>query len=439
MPPRTKRTKNVVAGTSARAEKEKVSGWERSKFSNKYHHKLKKLGLLATEGAVQIPRDEAILNPPKGFLNHQILSSLPTTPEGGDVPEQAIITDDLQETSVRNNEPAESEKSAGSSDRISESVPASGFARPVAFLEKRNRKRTTDEEDSGASKLSQPSAEESCHEEQAEFDPFASAPVVSSDDEEHLDLEASRPTNTGTSHTMVLSEDPKAAPESSDPPRSLRVLKKKPRTGPAGKEPVMKEMVDIGSRFIGFRDEGALHLAEKRTQELEKKLEASEKAHEEAERKVASVGDLRDRLHAAETALSEKEGQIAKREAAIIAHLDTQSARFSKKIGEMYTRNPDLEEDALLDTLSILEKNCTLARDCLKVSRIALERIFPHFFSKAALPDKFELLAKIFTEKGDPALAHRQSSLKIGVEGTIALVIAIARRLTGSKLQLFED
>jgi hypothetical protein len=55
---------------------------------------------------------------------------------------------------------------------------------------------------------------------------------------------------------------------------------------------------------------GALHLAEKRAQELEKKLGASEKSREEAERKVASVGDFRDRLHAAETALSEKEGRL---------------------------------------------------------------------------------------------------------------------------------
>jgi hypothetical protein len=88
-----------------------------------------------------------------------------------------------------------------------------------------------------------------------------------------------------------------------------------------------------------------------------------------------------------------------------------------------------LEEDALLDTLSILEMNCTLAHDCLKVAQIALERIFPHFFPKATLPDKFELLAKKFTAKADPALAHRQASLKIGVEGTIALVIANGKKL----------
>ena len=100
----------------------------------------------------------------------------------------------------------------------------------------------------------------------------------------------------------------------------------------------------------------------------------------------------------------------------------------------MYIMNQDLEEDALLDTLSILEINCTLARDCLKAGRFALERIFPHFFPKAALPDKFELLAKSFTDKGDPALAHRQSSLKIGVEGTIALVMASGEKIDWAKV-----
>ena len=100
----------------------------------------------------------------------------------------------------------------------------------------------------------------------------------------------------------------------------------------------------------------------------------------------------------------------------------------------MYTRNQDSEEDALLDTLSVLEMNCTLARDCLKAARIAFERMFPHFFPKAELPDRFELLAKSFTDKGDLVLAHRQSSLKIGVEGTIALVIASGEKVDWAKV-----
>jgi hypothetical protein len=117
--------------------------------------------------------------------NHQILYSLPPLPEGGDVPERAIVTDDSQETSVRESEPTESEKSAGSSDKISESVHASGSSQtnslpPTASPEKRKRKRTPDKEDSGTSKMSQPATEESSPKEQANFDPFASPANVSS-------------------------------------------------------------------------------------------------------------------------------------------------------------------------------------------------------------------------------------------------------------------
>jgi hypothetical protein len=95
-----------------------------------------------------------VLTRPFIVQNHQTLSSLPPLPEGGDVPERAIITDDSQETSVRDSEPAESKKSAGSSDKVSESVHASGSSQtnslpPVASPEKRKRKRTPDEEDSG--------------------------------------------------------------------------------------------------------------------------------------------------------------------------------------------------------------------------------------------------------------------------------------------------
>jgi hypothetical protein len=76
------------------------------------------------------------------------------------VPERAIINDDSQETSVRDSEPAESDKSAASSEKISESAHISGSSYtnsipPVTSPEGRKRKRTGDEEDLGASKLSE--------------------------------------------------------------------------------------------------------------------------------------------------------------------------------------------------------------------------------------------------------------------------------------------
>jgi hypothetical protein len=56
--------------------------------------------------------------------------------------------------------------------------------------------------------------------------------------------------------------------------------------------------------------------------------------------------------------------------------------------------------------------------------RGALKRVFLHFFLKDTQPEVFSQLAQHFLEKDDPALAYRQASLKIGVEGTIALVAA---------------
>ena len=117
--------------------------------------------------------------------NHQSLSSLPPLPEGGDVDERAVVNDDSQESSVPESEPAESQKSAGSSDKDSESEKPSDSAHsvsppPAASPDKGKRKRNADEEDSGASKLSEPVAEESSPEEQEVFDLYTATGAVSS-------------------------------------------------------------------------------------------------------------------------------------------------------------------------------------------------------------------------------------------------------------------
>jgi hypothetical protein len=78
--------------------------------------------------------------------------------------------------------------------------------------------------------------------------------------------------------------------------------------------------------------------------------------------------------------------------------------------------------------------NCTLARDCLNEGRAAFERLFPHFFPKDLVPDKSEPLAKCFTGKDDPVLAYRQSALKVGVDGTIALVMASDEKIDWAKV-----
>ncbi|KAM0825031.1 hypothetical protein ACQ4PT_069829 [Festuca glaucescens] len=313
---------------------------------------------------------------------------------------------------------------------------------PATSPDGRKRKRS-DDEDSGASKLAEPAAEESSPEEQEFFDPFAETGAVSSADEgeENEEPEAHGPAPTSTSNTLVISEERRVASENSPPPQhnpeaptpvpSPRApKKKKAKTG----APLMKELVNLGSQFIGFRDEAAalrdaLRRAEGRADDLEAKLKASEAARKKAEKDVAAAEGLRQKLQAAEDALSNKEAQQIERENEISTRLETQSRRFSTgKMSEQYHLSQE-SDDRLLDTLDILELNCDLARKCMTSARNALKRVFPHFFPKENQPEIFSQLAHHFLAKDDPALAYRQASLKIGVEGTIALVAASGQKI----------
>jgi ADP-heptose:LPS heptosyltransferase len=78
--------------------------------------------------------------------------------------------------------------------------------------------------------------------------------------------------------------------------------------------------------------------------------------------------------------------------------------------------------DRLLDTLPLLEINGDLARRSIADTRSAFTRLFPYFFPKKIQPYTFSELAKHFIPEEDLGLAFRQENLKIGVEGTIALV-----------------
>jgi hypothetical protein len=76
------------------------------------------------------------------------MDSLPPLPEGGDVEERAVVTDDNQEAPSFVNEPAESRRSAGSA--ASEET-TSAQSPPPAISPKNKRKRDSGE-DSGTSK-----------------------------------------------------------------------------------------------------------------------------------------------------------------------------------------------------------------------------------------------------------------------------------------------
>ncbi|KAK1610891.1 hypothetical protein QYE76_034564 [Lolium multiflorum] len=245
-------------------------------------------------------------------------------------------------------------------------------------------------------------------------------------DEEEVEPEAHGPANTSTSNTLVLFEDrrivpvpPQDDPEASTPVPSPRAPKpKKAKTGAAGKQeiatgsmsaplledPLIKELVNLGSQFIGFRKEAAtlreaLHCVEGRADDLEAKLKANEEACKRAEKDATGVEDLRRMLQAAEDALSDKEAKQVERDNDIIMHLETQSRRFST------------------------------GRWCLTSARNALKHVFPHFFPKDTQAKIFSQLVQHFLEKDDPTLVYRQASLKIGVEGTIALVATSGQKV----------
>jgi hypothetical protein len=91
------------------------------------------------------------------------------------------------------------------------------------------------------------------------------------------------------------------------------------------------------------------------------------------------------------------------------------------RMGEDFTLHV-VEEDRLLDTLSILELHGDLARTNIFDARATFTRLFPHFFPKQTQPKTFSELARRFLPEEDLALAYRQENLKVGVEGTIALV-----------------
>ncbi|KAK1669948.1 hypothetical protein QYE76_058107 [Lolium multiflorum] len=85
--------------------------------------------------------------------DHPNLVSLPPLPEGGDVEERAVISDDNPDAPSFANEPAESRRSAGSDEKedVSEAT-ASAQSLPPA-VSPRNKRKRDDAEDSGTSKV----------------------------------------------------------------------------------------------------------------------------------------------------------------------------------------------------------------------------------------------------------------------------------------------
>ncbi|KAK1613207.1 hypothetical protein QYE76_036880 [Lolium multiflorum] len=306
-------------------------------------------------------------------------------------------------------------KSAASSEREDSEATASTHSLPSAVSPGNKRKRD-EVADSGTSKAGAPPAEEVVPTEgRTTFNPYEDALVSSGDEDENPPIDATA--RTSTSHTLVVSEAQPDGEETSPPQQDIEL------TAPI---PLMKEFIRLGTQFVGYRDhakelEANLAEANKRADALALKLEQSEKAREKAESDAAAVKDLRKRLHDAENSLSEHITQQSAREEEIVTRLESQSRRFVRRTQQDYDlENP--EGDRLLDALSLLEIHGDEARQGLTDARIVLSRLFPFYFVKKEEPETFTALANCFKSKEDLGPSLRQEGLKIGVEGTIALV-----------------
>ncbi|KAK1627915.1 hypothetical protein QYE76_002230 [Lolium multiflorum] len=390
--------------------------------------------------------------------NHPSMDSLPPLPEGGDVEERAIVTDDNQEAPSFVNEPADSRKSAGSVEKDAASEDTTSAQTPPPAVSPKNKRKRNDVEDSGTS---QPK-ETALSPQKAAYDPYLASLISSDDDEETPTLDVAA--RTSTSRTLVISEPrvegeessppqqnigastPPPSPRASSPKRARTEIIAEPTlqlsssSNPLMEDPMIKDLLRIGAQFVGYREyanktEEKLAEANERANTLSQQLEHSEKARKKAEldatearaeadkakADAAGVEDLRKRLHTAETSLSDHIAAQSAREEAILKRLRTQSRRFVARTAQEF----QLEEpanDPLLDALSFLEVHGSEAREGIDQAKAGLSRLFPYFFPKKEEPATFLNLAKCFNPSEDLGLRVRHENMKVAVENTVALV-----------------
>ncbi|KAK1608000.1 hypothetical protein QYE76_031673 [Lolium multiflorum] len=378
-------------------------------------------------------------------VNHDTTSPLPPLPEGGEVEERAVVTDDNQGTSRPESEIAGSRKSAASSEKEIETEATASTHSPSSAVSPRNKSKRGEIADSGTSKTGASPAEEVIPDAGKKFfDPYEDALVSSGDEDENPPIDATA--RTSKSRTLVVSEAQPDGDETS--PHQQDIEHPTPIASPRASSPMrarpfMKELIRLGTQFVGYRDyaaklEETLAESNKRADALAVKLEQSEKARKKAEADAAAVEGLRKRLHDPETSLSDNISQQSAREKEILTRLESQSRRFVRKTQQDYELESP-EGDPLLDALSLLEIHGDEAREGLAEARTGLSRLFPYFFKKKEVPATFVALAKCFNSQEDLGLQLRQEGLKVGVEGTIALVADIQQEVDWARVGNAEE
>ncbi|KAK1678252.1 hypothetical protein QYE76_039100 [Lolium multiflorum] len=385
--------------------------------------------------------------------NHPTMASLPPLPEDGEVEERAVVDDVNQETPSFVNEPADSRKSAGSTEKDAASEDTTSAQSPPPAVSPKSKRKRSNAEDSGTSKPEETAPAP----RKAAYDPYIES-IISSDDEETPTLDVAA--RTSTSHTLVISEKPVEGEESSPPqqnvdtstpssprapsPKRARVEKivdPAPQLGssspPLLDDPMIKDLLRIGSQFIGYREyasraEEKLAEANERADALAQKLEQSEAAlkkaelaaskakveADEAKAKAAGVEELQKKLEDATAALDEHKAAQAARDEGILKRLKSQSRPQTNQDFDL--DNP--VNDPLLDALSLLEFHGREIREGVANANAGLSALFPYFFPKKEEPATFLNLAKMFNASEDLGLKMRQENMKVAVESTVALV-----------------
>ncbi|KAK1641936.1 hypothetical protein QYE76_059741 [Lolium multiflorum] len=339
--------------------------------------------------------------------NHPTMASLPPLPEDGEVEEQAIVAEDNQGSSLPESEVAGSHKSAASHEKEVESDASESTQSLPPAVSPRNKRKRNDAE------------------------------VLALLKPKKLFLLIRR-------QLMTLILNPSSALMMRKKYQLLTWLLGQARHILSSTllldDPMIKELLRIGSQFIGYREyasrtEEKLAEANKRADALAQKLEQSEAARkkaelvaseakteaDEAKAKAASVEELQKRLEDAESALNEHKAAQASREQGILKRLKSQSRRTHNQTNQDF----DLENpvnDPLLDALSYLELHGSEIREGVANANAGLSALFPYFFPKKEEPPTFLTLAKSFNSSEDLGLKMRQENMKIAVESTVALV-----------------
>ncbi|KAK1680909.1 hypothetical protein QYE76_041757 [Lolium multiflorum] len=313
MPPRTKLIKHTTPGTNTPMDKVEIFGWERSKISNQDQKTLKKLGMLKKQDSLIFPGDESFSRPPIGyrvtFIDHLIRGL--STPIH-EFLRGLLFVYGIQLHQLTPNSILHILIFITLCECFLGTHPHWSLWKRIFYL-RRNNSRNIVYNVGGVCICVRPEVD-------------------------YFDVKFPDSVQGWHRRWLYIQEEYVNSQEYDIAPfdGAAEILRR--RSWDA--EPVMKHLIKLGTQFIGFRDEAddlreALRRAEKCADALAAKLEQSEKAREKAEQDAVVVGDLRQRLHNAESALSDKVSQQ-------IAVVDVCSSKLKRRI-----KNIDKINDAV--------------------------------------------------------------------------------------------